>query len=82
MIALYNFVPKFCPYCGTKTRWANDRELWDYNMRIVKTCSCGLHHQRASTDAILHASHESEGDLWDKAKHDKEEPANFKKPKD
>lgn len=75
-IALYDFVPKFCPQCGVEVKgltgvtydpisyivlFKNDS---DYKAHCSATCpSCGLKYQYAGTKDLLKAASDSGGDL-------------------
>jgi hypothetical protein len=67
MIALYDFVPKFCPNCGADTgvsKVGHVDNYHDYKAHASQACrKCGLHSQYADTGALLTAATDSGGDL-------------------
>jgi len=64
MLALFNFIPRFCPNCGAAAICESIKdEVWAYRLRAVCTCECGMHYQSARTDAIIKAAEDSEGDM-------------------
>lgn len=61
MIALFDFVPQFCPNCGEPILRGDKR---DYMTRCSHVClDCGLHFQLAVRKHILVAASQSGGDL-------------------
>lgn len=76
-IALYNFVPKFCPNCGAPTHLkdplTDDEKAWkmlprdtDYKCGASHSCKCGVSYQQIDTSTALEAAHKH-GDLADYA---------------
>ena len=65
MIALYDFIPKFCPNCGLPTMIRIDPvNLAEYSSNLAFFCSfCGLTYQRAETSTLFKAATISGGDL-------------------
>ena len=66
MIALYDFIPKFCPNCGLPTMIRSDAvNLAEFSSNLCFLCSfCGMAYQRAETNAIFRAAATSGGDLF------------------
>jgi hypothetical protein len=69
MIAVYDFVPNYCPNCGAKIElkgrapggWWRDA---DYHAGASHSCDCGLLYQKADREDILKAADAYEhGDL-------------------
>jgi hypothetical protein len=65
-IAVFDFIPKFCPHCGEETMLDYDNNigsvlvlklrqemLTNYNLGRLLDCKCGLQHQRVHTKDIL-----------------------------
>ena len=65
MIALFDFVPRYCPQCGQITLVVQDPAvLSDYSSYMACYCPhCELLYQKANTNALLKASQMSGGDL-------------------
>lgn len=66
MIALYTFLPAFCPSCGTPTRLDRMDNLDQARFHAKQALSCpicGVMFQKATRKAIFRAATESEGDL-------------------
>lgn len=57
MIALYNFIPHFCPNCGTEIHFKGPFALSDYTGGASHFCKgCELHYARVSSKALIDAS--------------------------
>lgn len=65
MLALFDFVPRYCPQCGQVTLPVQDPAvLADYSSFFACYCpNCELLYQKANTNALLKASQMSGGDL-------------------
>jgi hypothetical protein len=74
-IALYNFVPNYCPHCGAPTHLNDlltpDELAWkmlpratDLNCGASHTCKCGVSYQKIETPTALEAARKH-GDLAD-----------------
>jgi hypothetical protein len=66
MIALYNFIPLYCPSCGSPTRLgrADNPMSGKYQAHQALTCPiCGVMFQLAGKTEILRAATASGGDL-------------------
>jgi len=66
MIALYNFIPLYCPSCGTPTRLerADNPLSGKFKAHQALTCAiCGIMYQLASQTDILRAATASGGDM-------------------
>lgn len=63
MIALFDFVPEFCPHCGTAFKLtAYNRD--DYNAGASCECrSCHLSYARVGRPEMLRAATDSGSDL-------------------
>lgn len=58
MIALFDFVPTYCPNCGTKLNLGAD-----YLRKASHTCKCGMGFQLAEHEPMIQAAEKSGGDL-------------------
>jgi len=68
MIALYNFVPLYCPSCGTPTRLdrIENAMIGKYQARQSLQCPiCGVVFQLATRTDLLRAATASGGDILD-----------------
>jgi len=65
MIALYDFVPKYCPNCGEPVVLRRGLELSDYYAKCSFSCDCGVGMQKANADELRKAAQNSGGDLAD-----------------
>lgn len=65
MIALYDFVPRYCPYCGQATAVMEDPAcVADFSSNFSFTCTgCGVVYQKAHTRQLLRLARERGGDL-------------------
>lgn len=65
MIALYDFIPRYCPYCGSTTEVMDDPGcIADFSGYFSFRCgSCGVTYQKAHTRQLLRLARESGGDL-------------------
>lgn len=65
MIALYDFIPRYCPYCGQATSVTSDpASVADFSSRFSFRCGhCNLVYQKAHTRQLLRLARESGGDL-------------------
>jgi hypothetical protein len=63
MIAVFDFLPTFCPNCGTKTVYNDPLTLQDFNAKCSFSCKCGFAYQKADTAHILEAAEKSGGDM-------------------
>ncbi|HEY5572351.1 MAG TPA: hypothetical protein VIK64_04970 [Anaerolineales bacterium] len=65
MIALYDFVPRYCPYCGQATAVMDEPScVADFSSNFSFACtSCGVIYQKAHTRQLLRLARESGGDL-------------------
>jgi hypothetical protein len=65
MIALFNFLPLFCPSCGVPTHLdhPSNNMIAQYKARQTITCSCGLRYQLAERVDLLRAATASGGDM-------------------
>jgi hypothetical protein len=65
MIALYDFIPKFCPNCGLPTMLRSDPvNMAEFSSNLCFLCSfCGLTYQRAESNTMYQAATKSGGDL-------------------
>ena len=74
MLAIYDFIPNFCPNCGRDagldgyapcfiTAGKHYRRDADYNALAAHSCECYLVFQKADTQAILDAAENSGGDM-------------------
>lgn len=65
MIALYDFIPRYCPNCGQPTGFINDpAHVADFSGYFSFDCtSCGVVFQKAHTRQLLRLARESGGDL-------------------
>jgi endogenous inhibitor of DNA gyrase (YacG/DUF329 family) len=63
MIALFDFMPRFCPSCGKQQKWGTD-DVRDYYAGCSYTCRrCGLHYASAKPDAMMDANAAAGGDM-------------------
>ena len=61
MIALYDFIPAFCPYCGHETQLRGPEQSRDYLGHASHSCPrCGVHFAYCHTEALSKTA-ESEG---------------------
>ena len=53
-VALFTFVPSFCPNCGRSLEIImKDRyQLHDYLHSVSFSCSCGLYHEYITEDTV------------------------------
>jgi rubredoxin len=65
VIALYDFIPRYCPHCGQQTGFINDpAHVADFSGYFSFDCvNCGLVFQKAHTRQLLRLARESGGDL-------------------
>ena len=66
MLALYNFLPLYCPSCGTPTRLDSvDNPLTGkFKAKQADVCAvCGVMYQYADKTALLRAATASGGDM-------------------
>lgn len=63
MIALFNFIPNYCPLCGKNIRPYGSLATADYLEGLSHTCSCGLHYQYIKDKTILDALEQEESDM-------------------
>jgi hypothetical protein len=69
MIALYDFLPRFCPNCGKQQfdpGRLDQRRLMRQDFIIAKcsfSCDCGLGYQCANTELLREAATNAGGDL-------------------
>ncbi|HZD55161.1 MAG TPA: hypothetical protein VE136_00435 [Anaerolineales bacterium] len=65
MIALYDFIPRYCPYCGQAAAVTSDpASVADFSGRFSFRCAhCNLVYQKAHTRQLLRLARESGGDL-------------------
>ena len=66
MIALYNFIPLYCPSCGTPTRLERADNPMSGKFKAHQTLSCaicGVMYQLADQKDILRAATASGGDM-------------------
>lgn len=65
MIALYDFIPRYCPHCGQQTHLTHDPAyVADFSGYFSFDCTgCGLVFQKAHTRQLLRLARESGGDL-------------------
>jgi hypothetical protein len=65
MIALYDFIPRYCPYCGQATSVTGDpASVADFSSCFSFRCAhCNLVYQKAHTRQLLRLARESGGDL-------------------
>jgi len=78
MIALYKFIPMYCPYCGNTTRLERVDNLLSGKFKAHQALSCaicGIMYQFASQIEILRAATASGGDMVDYFV-DHEDPSN------
>jgi len=78
MIALYNFIPLYCPSCGTPTRLerADNPMSGKFKAHQALSCAiCGIMYQFASQIEIFRAATASGGDMVDYFVDD-EDPSN------
>lgn len=62
MLALFDFLPKFCPNCGREIELLRDKT--DYQSFCSFTCNkCRMLYQRAEMEHIVKAAMDSGGDL-------------------
>lgn len=73
MIALFDFVPRYCPNCGLPTRVRSDPiNLAEYSGHLSFYCSyCELIFQKAYTSEMLRAAKVSGGDLHESVRQKK-----------
>jgi hypothetical protein len=65
-LAIFNFTPAYCPYCGEQLRWPNENPEGrrEYRANVSMYCpGCNLRFQLASASGILTAASDSGGDL-------------------
>ena len=65
-IALYNFVPHYCPQCGKEIKFILVPYAWaDFTAQKSHTCpACGTKYQFVQdTDLLLRTADEAGGDL-------------------
>jgi hypothetical protein len=68
MIALYSFIPLYCPSCGTPTRLerADNAMSGKFKAHQALSCAmCGVMYQLADQTDILRAATASGGDMVD-----------------
>jgi len=66
MIALYNFIPLYCPSCGTPTRLerVDNPMSGKFKAHQALSCAiCGIMYQLVDNKDIFRAATTSEGDL-------------------
>lgn len=65
MIALYDFIPRYCPYCGQATSVTGDpASVADFSSGFSFRCAhCNLVYQKAHSRQLLRLARESGGDL-------------------
>jgi Zn-finger protein len=65
MIALYDFIPRYCPYCGQAAAATSDpASVADFSGRFSFRCAhCNLVYQKAHTRQLMRLARESGGDL-------------------
>lgn len=65
MIALYDFIPRYCPYCGQAAAATSDpASVADFSSGFSFRCAhCTLVYQKAHTRQLLRLARESGGDL-------------------
>lgn len=61
MLAVYDFIPSYCPNCGAKInlKGKDPHGFWrdaDYNAGASYQCDCGLMYQRTHRESILVAA--------------------------
>lgn len=63
MLALYDFIPSYCPHCGKELHIAADQcALYDWQHKNSFLCGCGLRYLRVDTDNALDAADASGSD--------------------
>ena len=64
-IALYNFVPHYCPFCGKGISFADHLGRNDYHAQTSHTCpACLTKYQYVrNTDLLLRTADKAGGDL-------------------
>lgn len=57
MIALYNFTPTYCPFCGLKilVKW-NTIEMANWYAHLTHACPCGVKFQYVKTRHLVEAA--------------------------
>lgn len=76
MIALYDFIPKYCPNCGTQIPWDGvvGYVVYDtpkqpspmkqkFNNHVSMICKCEVRYQLADSWHLTRAAADSDGDL-------------------
>ena len=66
MLALYNFIPLYCPSCGTPTRLERADNPMEGKLKAKQALSCaicGVMYQLADNTEIFRAATASGGDL-------------------
>jgi len=63
MIALYNFTPTYCPFCGEKilVKW-NVEQMANWYAHLTHACPCGVQFQYVKTRHLVEAGAQ-EGNL-------------------
>jgi len=62
-IALYNFAPKYCPYCGHTFEW-DQVSINDFGARNSFGCpGCNIRFQKVNGFDLLQAAQDAGGDL-------------------
>lgn len=64
MIALFDFMPRFCPSCGEPQSWKDSGDVRDFYAGCSFTCrKCGLHFGAAKPEPMLEANAAAGGDM-------------------
>ena len=52
-IALFDFTPSYCPFCGRRIRFTGIYQERDYKAHCSYSCACGLSYQLIPTADLL-----------------------------
>ena len=63
MIALFDFLPTYCPHCGERLPFDDALARIDFDYSNSHSCDCGLAFQKATTKTLRDAAKASGGDL-------------------